>query len=374
MAPTTVRLHPDPPLSGFVRALICHALGGGNAGAREIAAQHCKSTPQLAEFFGRGGFDRERTLAEEYRRKAGVAAGSIAGTNWLDDVSPYGIAAEGFLLLQSASIFGRLLPGFRRVPFRTTTPREFGAGAGSAWRGEGLPTPTMQTTVDQLLQNVYESSTIFSVTREVLAFGQIAETMLRGIVAAAVSKWIDGQLLDPSVTATSAHPASITNAAAAITSSGSTAAAILTDLAALVGAIQSPGDSLRFVMRPTTYTAMCAKLAGVGYNNPPGLLLNVPVVLGSTSPHQVALVDAASIVVSHDDSMTVDINATTSIQQDTAPTQSGVTGTGASLVSMFQTRSVAIKASLDVAWQVAAFNDGSPTQASGVAVLTNIDY
>ena len=365
----SIRLNPDPPQSAFIRSLICHALAGGPAGAREIAATSCRSTPQVAEFFAKGGFDREEDLRAQFHRKGGVAAGSLGGSHWLDDMAVYSIAAEGFQILQSRSIALRLWLDSRRVDFRSTTTREYGAGAGSAWRGEGLPTPIMQTTVDALLQGVYESSTVFVVTREALRFGKVAETMLRKIVAAAVAKWIDQQFLDPSVSATSARPASITYGAATVTSSGSTAANIVSDLASLIAAIQSPGDTLRWLLKPTTLAFVNARLASVGLPPTPGYLLGIPVIAGSTSPAQIALVDAESILVSYDEAMTVDISTATSIQQDTAPTMSAISGAGAATVSMFQVGAVAIKATLDVAWQSAAENVGSPAQQAGVAVM-----
>ena len=66
----------------------------------------------------------------------------------------------------------------------------------------------------------------------------------------------------------------------------------------------------------------------------------------------------------------VDVAGHTSIEMDSAPTQDATTGTGATMVSMLQTHSVAVKADFNVAWQPAQVNLGSPTQPSGVAYMT----
>jgi hypothetical protein len=365
MAPTVRRLlQPDPDGSLIIRSLISFVQGGGTDAAADQAALHCKSQPHIEKFFRMGGFDR--------LTKTAVAAGTTTGSHYLDDMAPI-IARDLFLLLQSASLFGRLAPRCRRGEFRTKQPREVGAGAGGSWRGEGFPTPAMRTTTDSFEMDVFEAVCAFVVTREVFRFG-LAEATLRAIISAAVSKFIDQQLLDPSVTATSAHPAAITNGAATVASTGSSAAQILADLASLVALPTSPGDDLVLVGPSLSFAYINAKLASVGYPTTPGFLIGLPVIAGSTSPHQIALIDCSSIAVAFDEGMTIDVNTTGSIEMDSAPGQSAVSGTGRAMVSLFQTQSVALKCSLNCAWQSASLNAGSPTQPSGVAVLTGITY
>lgn len=364
---SVVRLTALPPGTAFIRAIVAHVQGGDVTLAAAIADSHYKSTPQVKEFFTKGGFERQHDIWFE---KAGVPAGTTAASHAIDDMVAYAFGRDAFGLLQSKSLFGRISPFFRRVPFRTLTPREYGAGAGGAWRGEGLPRPVMQTTADQLQQEVHETSTVFVLTREWLRQGAIYEAALLAMVGQALAKFVDRQLLDPSVTASSARPAAITNGAAAVTSTGNTAAQIVADLSSLIAAITSPGDSLRWVMRSTTLAFINAKLAGVGYPTTPGYLVGIPVIAGSTSPQQITLVDADSILVSYDDVIAADINMVTSVEMDSAPQQNGTTGVGAQMVSMFQARAAAVKTTHNVTWQPAFVNDGSPAQASGVAYMT----
>jgi hypothetical protein len=370
---STVRIDALPAGTAYIRSLIALALGHTSAGAAQFADVFCKTTPEVRDFFQKGGFVEHSARHQEHVRAIGQ--GSLVGKAAVGPMTTaaesYAIGRDAFALLQSASIFGRLSQEFRRVPFRTLTPREFGAGAGGAWRGEGLPRPIMQTTADQLTQETYEASTVIVLTREVLRFGSQNEAFLRLAVAQGLAKWIDGQLLDPSVTAVAGvKPAAITNGAAAVTSTGSTAAQIIADLASLIAAITSPGDSLRWVMRPRTLAFINVKLAGVGYPTMPGYLCGIPVIAGSTSPQQITLVDAKSIAVSHDDVVDSGVNLTSDVEMESAPNQNGLTGTGAQMVSMFQTQCAALQASMCVAWQPAEVNAASPAQASGVAYMT----
>jgi hypothetical protein len=348
-----VSLRPNPPGIAVARKLICEYVGRDISSSLILADRHCKTTPQV-----------EAAL----RQKSAVGAGATTTSHNLDDLAPSGLGAEAFTLLQSASIFGRLLPLCRRGPFHTKFPKETGTGAGGAWRGEGLPRPLARTTTDTVTQEHYEAGIIIPITAELMRFGRTTEVALQRLVIDATAKFVDGQLLDPSVSASSAHPAAITNGAPEVTSAGTTAANVITDLTALLAALATPGDSLRWVMRPMTYYAILAKLAGVGMTPATGQLLGIPVILGSSSPQQITLVDTNSILASYDETMDVSISRETSLEMlDSSLQQTGIVGTGAQMVSLFQSQLVAVKAELSCAWQTIYDMVGSPAQASGVA-------
>jgi hypothetical protein len=161
--------------------------------------------------------------------------------------------------------------------------------------------------------------------------------------------------------------ASLTNGAQPITSTGSTAAQIVADLSSMLAVIESPGDTLRWVMRPLTLAYINAKLAGVGYPTERGYLLGIPVVAGSTSPHQIALIDAENIAFSTDESITLDVSTEASIEMDSAPSEIGVSGTGAQQASLYQLGLVAIRADFAAYWQNIHYSTGSPTVPAGAA-------
>lgn len=285
-------------------------------------------------------------------------------------IAPHGISADLFNLVQSVSIFGRLSPLFRRYPFRVKVARELTAGAGSAWRGEGLPAPLVSSTWD-VIENLYAShGTIVVASRELFKFNSTAQAALRRSLGAGLARFIDSQLLDPSVSATSAHPASLTNGAPSVTSTGTTAANVIADLESLIAAIETAGDGLVWVMRRTTFARVAAKLAGVGLAVTEGSLLGIPVIAGSTSPHQIALIDADVVAASWNDEIGVDVAFDADVEMSDSPTQNGATGSGVQMVSLYQNHLVGVMAEVGCYWQHTAFNAGSPTQPAGAAYMT----
>lgn len=352
---STVRLRPDPPGISIARKLICQYLGKNTSGALLWAErEQCRSTPQVLE---------------SLQVKAAVPAGSTAGSHWGDDLAPSAVGQEFFSLLQSASAALRLLTQCRRAPFHVKVPKEVGAGMSGAWRGEGLPRPIARTTTDTITQSQYEAGVIVAATKELMRFGATTEVALRDLVLKATAKYLDGQLFDPTVTASAnVRPASITNGAPVVTTAGTSAANIITDLSALIASIGTPGDSLRWVMRPITFYTIAARLAGVGMAVTRDNLLGIPTILSSSVPNQITLVDADSIIASYDDAIDVSISTEADLEMlDGSLQQSGLSGTGASMVSLFQSGLVAIKAEIVCAWQAAFDMPGSPVQPAGVA-------
>jgi hypothetical protein len=348
-----VTLTRDDPGAAAARFLVCWQKSNGNLHeAAELAAQSSRTMPIVEHTF------------RQMITKGAVGAQALSATD------PYSIGAIFFSLLQSASVLGRLSPFFRRVPFRIKVPADTAAGGTFSWRAEGTAAPVTKSVTATITQEVSAADYLVIITNELFRFGRVAEQMLREMVIAGLARGIDGQLLDRTVAPTASHPGSLFYGTPTITSAGTTAANVITDLTALISTITSPGDNLFFVMRPTTYANVSAKLAGVGYPVERGYLLGIPVLASSTSPRQIGLVDASNFAYSSDDTMTIDVTTDAAVEMDTAPTQSGITGTGSAMVSLFQAGMTGIKAELFVAWQPIHFNGGSPTVPSGAAVVT----
>lgn len=164
----------------------------------------------------------------------------------------------------------------------------------------------------------------------------------------------------------------LTNNAAVVTSTGSTAAAIVADLASLIAAIQAPaGDRLMWIMRPLTAATISARLAGAGYPTTPGFLLGLPVITASSSPAQITLLDGDAVVFSSDDSLSFDVSTNADVEMaDTGLTQDGTTGTGVVMTSLYQNSLVGVRACLKVSWQPAYIGAGSPTVNAGISYMT----
>jgi len=77
----------------------------------------------------------------------------------------------------------------------------------------------------------------------------------------------------------------------------------------------------------------------------------MPIIASEYVPSDlVILVNASDILLADDGVVTVDASREAAIQMDDAPTNNSGTGTGAAMVSMFQTNSVALRAERYINW------------------------
>ncbi len=355
-----VRLSPDCPGASVARYIVCQYEGGSARGSIEVAEKSpaCRSTPQVKD-------------ALEWIGKSAVGAGAVSTSHYVDDLVPY-LNSEAFALLQTLNgVYARLVPLFSDRPFRSRSPKEAGGGAGAAWVGEGKPIPNQAISSGSVTLEPFKASIILPVTKEVIRFGLNAERFLARSVGMAVNRFIDDQLLNPAITATTSRPASLTSLGNAVSSTGSTAAQITADFGSLVAATDSPLDNARIVCRPQTYFTICARLAGVGLNVTPGFLFGIPVIMSSTCPRIVALIDCDTIANATDRAVAVEVSNVTSLEMSDSPTQDALAGTGTtSMVSMLQSGLVGIKATLTASWLPSHDAAGSPAQAAGISYMS----
>ena len=304
---------------------------------------------------GRGDLHRELMLAEAFkdtpqvhatftlRTKAAISPATTSDSTWAGPLAAYGIAGEALALIRGRSILGALESKFRRVPFRTKVAREAGTGTGGAWIAEGLSTPVAASAFDTLSQENYKAGKIVVLTDELKKLGDPdAERTVRERVADGVAAFLDSQFLTSTVTLSAGlRPAAITNGATAVTSTGSTAAAINADLAAMLAAITTSGAGLTWVMKPTTAYKIAATIGGTAAADIPRTLFGIPLVLSANSPQQVTLVDATEILYSDTGGIDIDTSDQAAIQFDDAPTDPAVSATV--FVSLFQKNLWAVK-------------------------------
>lgn len=316
-----------------------------------VAEQHCTAVPQVAH-------------ALRQRVKAGVGALSTSAGLPIGELS-----RELVLLLRERSSAMQIVQRCRRVPFKVAVARELGAGTGAAWRGEALPAPTVASMFDTLKLPYTILDAIAAATRESFRFGPVTEQALRESVTAGLASYLDDRMLNPSVAAGAASPASLTYGAETITSSGGTGSQVLSDLTSMIEAVGTPLTGGLWAMPRKTFARVCGALAGVGVVVSNNSLLGFPVVLGG-GPQQITLLDTDAIIAGFDeDGIGLELSSLASLEMSDAPTQDGTTGSGASMVSLWQTDMLAIKVSLPLAWAHTQFNDGSPAQPSGCVVM-----
>jgi HK97 family phage major capsid protein len=294
-------------LSRFVLALAAHR---GSTVAAAAMAERWRDTPQVAA-----------TLGEWYSTKAATAPGTSTDATWAAPLAPYGLSREALALERGVSIIGRLAPKMRKVPFHSRPPVESSAGMGGAWVAEGVATPIAKGSYTALNQEYYKAAIITILSRELLRFASVdAELVISTAMIDAVAAFLDGQFLDPTITQIpQTRPASITNTGTAITSTGSTAAAIAADLGSMLAAISTAGGGLCWIARPTTAARIAAAL-GTAAADMPRTLFSLPMILSKTSPQQVTLVDANEIAFSDDGEVDVTTTDQAVVEMSDTPT------------------------------------------------------
>lgn len=319
--------------------------------------------------------------------KATVVAGSTVSGNWAEDLvgDETNVYADFVEFLRPMTILGKFgnggIPSLRRVPFRTPLIGQTGGGQ-AYWVGEGRPKPLTafdfsRTTLDEL-----KVATISVVTEELLRKSSpAADMILRDALAAAVAERIDTDFIDPDKSASSGvSPASITNGVTAIASSGNDADSIREDVRALMAtfvAANNPPTSGVWIMSAATALSLSlmvnplgqGEFGGVSMNG--GTFLGLPVIVseyfGAVSAGGfVALVNASDIYFADEGGVQIDVSREASLQMLDNPTNASVDGTATSMVSMWQTNSVAFRAERILNW--------SKRRASAVAVLDEVNW
>jgi len=344
-----------------------------------------KGNMQMAEEFARKAYPDDNRIGNVV--KAAVVAGSTASGNWAAALTPAdgGVIADFVEYLRPRTIIGKFgtggIPDLNRVPFRRPLVSQTGAGAGY-WVGEGLGKglTTFTTTATRL--DPLKVANIAVLTKEVLRDGSSsAEVWIRNQLVQALIGRLDTDFVDPAKTASAGvSPASITNGATAVTASGTAAANVRTDMKALfstfIAANNAPTSAvwimptaLALALSLMTNSLGQPEFAGVSMQG--GTFSGIPVIVSdyvsnATAGGIIVLVNAQDIWLGDEGGFQVEMSTEASLQMDSAPTQSSIAPTASTVVSMFQTNSVAFLAEREMNWARA--------RSSAVAYLQTVNY
>lgn len=379
-AANTEKLEPG---IGFARYAMCKMASNGNPSlAVELAKTHYGHNESLV-----------KTLDFEARgqrlggvMKAVVEAGTTLDPTFAAPLVDYQNFAGDFVdFLRPRTILGQFgqggIPSLNRIPFNVRIAGQT-TGGQAYWVGEGAPKPltSFDFTSTELRWN--KIATIAVLTNELIRFSNpSAERLVRDGLAAAVIERADIDFIDPNKTAVAnVSPASITNGATAVASSGSTADDIRADIQALwapfIAARNAPRNAV-YIMDSTTALALSMLQNPLGQSEFPGINMNggtflgVPVVVSDHLPVSsaggiIVLVNASDIWLADDGQVTIDVSREASLQMLDNPTNNSATGTATTTVSMFQTNSTAFLCERYWNW--------ARRRASGVAYLTGVNY
>lgn len=368
--------HNDPPGTRFARAAMCiMAAKGSRADALALAQEFYSGDDGLQQFI-----------------RAAVG-GATTSNNQAPAAQYVDILNEFIDYLRPLTVLGKFgttmngvtYPSLTRVDFYTRTNRQTAGGSGS-WVGEGKPTPLTKGTFDTVTLAALKVAAISVLTKESIRFGTSAsEQRVRNDLSKALIATIDTTLLDPSNGGTaSVKPAALTNGIAATAVSGTTAAAFRVDLKNMLATMITAGiqcNSLTLVMSQGIALSLSLMRNALGNREFPDLTMRggyvegIPVIaseavttLGSPTANMIAAVNAEDVFLADDGNVEIESSDQASLEMlDGSLTQNGTNGTGASLVSLWQTGMLGLKASREINWTLA--RSASVQYLSGVAYV-----
>lgn len=350
-----------PPGIEFARYVMCLAAARGNTSqAVEIAKARYPDMTRIATVL-----------------KSAVAAGTTTDPQWAGALVDYTNFTGDFIeYLRPATIIGKFgtngIPALRPVPFNIRIIGQTSGGEGY-WVGQGQPKPLTSFDFAPTLLTWAKVANIAVLSDELVRFSSpSAEALVRDALRGALVARLDIDFVNPNKAAVAnVSPASITNGISPIASSGTDAAAVRADIAAIfstfIAANLTPANGV-WIMSATTALQLSLMRNALGQKEFPtitmmgGTFEGLPVIVsehvavsGSPDNHIVILVNASDIYLSDDGQVVIDASREASLQMDDAPTNASASGSPLApvptqVVSMFQTNSVALRAERYINW------------------------
>ena len=352
-----IRVQPNEEKGiGFARAVLCKTasfLSQGTFSPLDFAKSKYPDNDRLQAYF-----------------KATIPAATTTHVTWAAPfMDPTNLSSEFIEFLRPMTIIGKLGPRLRQVPFNVRILSQT-SGGDSYWVGEGAPKPVTKVDFAAITHTYHKVASITVITEELARFSNpAAERIVRDSLAQAQTARVDMDLLDPTTSAVSGvNPASLTNGLTPLSPSGTTADAARADIAGLIKRYLDDNNNvsnLVLVMPAALALSLSVQVNSLGQPEFPGLtmdggtLMGIPVITSQYVANQsgagnlVVAINASDILLSDDGQVTVDASREASIQMLDNPTNSSATATATTMVSMWQTNSIALRAERFITWSKA---------------------
>jgi len=367
----------------FTRFSMAMAQAKGNVMLAYEIAKHYKDTPEVASAMqaavSLGGTKQLKEAAVESQKTA-VSFATTTDSDFVGPLVQYNdMEAEFIDLLRPKMVLGKMTQ-LNRIPFMSRMGRQL-TGVSGSFVGEGQPKPVGKQTYDNVTLGFAKVAVIVVLSDEAVRFSSpSAEVKARDDMIKGISSYIDRRFMDPSYSGVAnVSPASITNGATRIQSSGSTLAAIDTDVSAAMAMfanseidpstavwVMPASVALRLSMKRTSQDEKAfpelSMLGGTWYGIPV-IVSNSMVTSGSPAEKQIALVTQEEVFLADDGGVSIDMSNEASVQMNDAPS-AGAT----SLVSLWQNNLVGVRAEQYINW--------APRRAAnlGIALIENTNY
>jgi HK97 family phage major capsid protein len=297
-----------------------------------------------------------------------VPAGTTTDATWAAPlVYASNFSGDFISYLRPRTLIGQAQ--FRPIPFNVRINGQTSGGT-AGWVGQGKAKPVTKFDFNATTIPFTKVAAITVITQELARFSDpSAEALVRDSLADTLIARIDSDLFDPDVAAVSnVSPAGLLNGVAPVAGPPKTGVDSDDIRCALLN-LWVPWDSTNIGARPAYYTtpAVARFLAfmrdALGNPSFPGVTPNggtldgIPLRVsqylannGGSGGAPLILVDEAEIYLADDGSVTVDASEQASIEMNDAPTSNAGTPTAASVVSMWQTNSIALRAERFIWW------------------------
>lgn len=362
----------DPGIE-FARFAMCTFAAGPNntAGALNLMKTHYPRQVRAINVLKAavdGGTTVAKLISKEMKldQKAAVAGATTAGTYWASPLVEYNVFAGDFIeYLRPRTVIGQFgmngVPDFNRIPFNVHIKGQTSGGTGY-WVGEGKPKPLTSFNFSDAEHKWYKVAAIAVLTDEIIRFSNpSAERLVRDALAGCIIERFDTDFVDPTkAISAGVSPASLTNGLVAITTSGTDADAVRADIKALLApgiAANQPINNAVFITTPSIALSLALMQNALGQAEFPdmtmngGRLLGFPVITSNyVTAGDFLVVYANEVYMSDDGVVTVDASREASLQMLDNPTNASSDGTATTMVSMFQTDSVALRAERYINW------------------------
>jgi HK97 family phage prohead protease len=298
--------------------------------------------------------------------KAAVPAGTTVAGNWAATLvgEESGAVADFVEWLRPQTILGRFgnggIPALRSVMFRTPLITQTSGGQ-AWWTGEGNAKPLTKFDFTRTTLEPLKVASICALTEESIRYSSPkSDILVRDGLAGALRERLDRDFIDPAKTAVAGiSPASITHGAETIASSGEDADDVRMDIRAVYAkytAENNPPSSAVWIMSSNNAVALAmmtnplgqAEFASMTMTG--GTMRGMPVIASDYVGNIVILVNASDIYLADEGDITIDASREASLEMSDAPAHNSGTPTPATLVSMWQTNSVAIRCEKVVNW------------------------
>lgn len=372
----------EPGIQFARYAMATFAAQGNPDAALRLLQRHYPRHPgiPLLQRSAHHGITIEKAL---FQQKAAVAAGTTLDSDWAAPLVDYNTFTGDFVeYLRPRTIIGQFgmngVPDLNRIPFNVSIKGQTVGGTGY-WVGEGKPKPVTAFGFNSVDHRWFKVAAISVLTEELMRFSDpSAERLVRNALAKVLIERIDTDFVDPDFAGSAnVSPASITNGVVAIGSSGDDADAVRADIQALWAAAVAADMDLTdavYITTPAIALALSLMMNPIGSSREfpeisirGGSLLGVPVIVSNyVEGGDFILAFASEIYLSDDGEATVDFSREASLQMLDNPTNDSNTPTPTTLVSMYQTDSVALRAHRFVNW--------SKRRSTAVAMLEGVTW